>query len=473
MGLFGNKKGQAASPRPRVLKKTPSPPLPPLPPRPLQDVNVLIPKTTVSLMSDTTKLTDVAPWLSETSTESHVEGGPLVKLNQQTPSLPKGPTLKSLPEPAVNLLVGKQITQSRYITPRLFQIPTATLKKSRLLSKYYRDAWRKSASSTIVRLPDLDPDAFEMYYEWATTGEIFFPRELSLDDPITGKLSWAGCWPLVNAFVVSTVLSDYEFRGKIMRLLREKVERKTADAETIKHVFTTPDMDMEFKRFIIDEALAGGLANFRVPGLSLYSTEFIRSTLRRISQRVQLANSAKGSSGVVSREGNPTPFRGKERDICPDPVMEIRERLRATLATRISQRARSELEANGIETIDWAVRQRQRAEEVAQKLPVIGQQIRDVTAVNVASKHDRLTMSELPAMKQDLEKKCEPSKDTSKNASNDSCDNPSKDASQTTQYERGTLIADSSKLNEQATVNGVPGIEIGAHPKGERAIRLR
>lgn len=316
---------------------------------------------TSGILPEGTKVSAVAPWVVE------AEPGPSMRPRksrvQRKPNHPMKPDIASLrssshpANPLVTLLVGRHDPNARYLIPQLFQIPVSSLCKAGFFAKYKPWEQHGVQDSTLIRLADLDPNAFELYYEYICTGTIVFPRRIGMGGHGTMKWSWQGCWPLINASILATTLEDPKFSDYIFSLLKEKLQRgQLADLETIKHVFTTPDIDVRLKHFVLDEAIDSGFANFEINRLAGYPTFFLKIALRRMMKRLSEANLPNVTLG--SEVSAPRARNNANELLDPNitAIKEIKDQLRGIITTRDNTEARGWAQANGVETTDWAER---------------------------------------------------------------------------------------------------------------------
>lgn len=312
------------------------------------DDNISVPPNAVALIPPVNSIAQISPWVNGNDPgSSWTQAEPNIRIHQQTTSFPNAPfepNPKQL-DPEITLLVGKQDHHSRYLTRQVFRVPTSVLQHSKRLSKYEIYG---GTSSTLIKMPDLDPDAFKMYYEYICTGAIIFPKGAAMGGQSTTAWNWVGCWPLINAHILSTKLQDPKFGDYVLNFLNERLEwRDRVDVETVQHVFTKIGVGEQLKTFIVEAALCGGVSNFETRQLELYPFSFIRMALERAAYKLQILN----SSNNPENAGPGTDAAAKA-----EAMRLMKERLIAAATTRDSQQARADSESHSVRTVDWMYR---------------------------------------------------------------------------------------------------------------------
>lgn len=270
-----------------------------------------------------------------------------------TQSLPQQSSTPTFTDtgPYVTLLVGKQDLRSRYLTPQLFHVPASAIQHAVNLSKYYAESQAAVRSNNIIRLPDLDPNAFELYCEYISTRSIAFPRRIGLEDWGLKRRPWICCWPLINAHIFATTVGDPRFGRYVLGLLIDKLAlREAPDPDTITHVFTARDAGKDLKAFVVRQTLADGLTCFGSEQISRYPATFLHDVLHKISK---LFRTRRREAKKANR------MRASVSSHQPDYYSEgtlklVRERVVHALMGRESHVARVDADANGISSIDWA-----------------------------------------------------------------------------------------------------------------------
>ncbi|KAF2280468.1 uncharacterized protein EI97DRAFT_455358 [Westerdykella ornata] len=308
------------------------------------------------LLPKRTKMTDVAPWLTrERSAGLDSEDRTEIKVPQQSLSFPspRSALYSADSGPYVSLLIGRQDPNSRYLTPQLFRVPALALRYATKLSTYYVEAQAVVAPPRIISLPELEPTAFALYYEYISSGTIVFP---TVKNTIGGQnlntCPWVPCWPLINAHILATAVGDARFGKFVLGLLRDKLElRQAPDPDTIMHIFTAKDVGKDLKDFVVNQAVAHGLRKFEPEQLELYPATFLHAALDRISELfLNLRREAKNKTHSYGSVGL---FSHRDYEF-EEMLRSIGEWVAFALMARKAQTASNELKANGIAVIDWA-----------------------------------------------------------------------------------------------------------------------
>jgi hypothetical protein len=243
----------------------------------------------------------------------------------------------------IGLLVGTQDQGNPYLTTQLFQVPIGLLRHTNMSARLQHFAASGVPRTSVVRLPDLDPNALQLYLEYVSTGDVSFPKSVGITRPGREKLSWVACWPLINAHRVSTVLDDEDFARFIIRLLQKKIYRpQIVDPETLHHVFRAAGPD-PLKQLVVDEAIECGLDNFDSTFLARCPTPFILMALEIVIEKLKL--------DVLSRMENDWGVDAGILGADPIKMRRIRDRLKIEKMSRDFRQSKTEVD--GVKTVDW------------------------------------------------------------------------------------------------------------------------
>ncbi|KAF2786572.1 hypothetical protein K505DRAFT_343693 [Melanomma pulvis-pyrius CBS 109.77] len=218
-----------------------------------------------------TTLTDVSDFLAPTKAPEPPQTPLSARDSALRQSLPP-PFEVPAPEPPqgpyLRLLIGSQDPSSRYKTQQVFQIRPYLVKNSQVLSQIPSHEIPPGSSSSssspppATPLPNLDPQAFDLYLRYQPLGPHSHLRALP-----ELKASWRECWPLINAHILGTAIQDAGFADLMLDVVAEKLHAKRcADHETIRHVFSARGISPELKALLVDrclEADAEGIAGAR------------------------------------------------------------------------------------------------------------------------------------------------------------------------------------------------------------------
>ncbi|KAF2118647.1 hypothetical protein BDV96DRAFT_596502 [Lophiotrema nucula] len=254
----------------------------------------------------------------------------------------------------VTIIVGTQHSSSDYLTQRMFNVHRQFLKNSKILYPL-----TTSPESPIINLPDVEPEAFELYLKYAGTGLYEFSKDVphwNLKGEADKMLSWQECWPLLNAHVLSVKIRDEAFTDYIMDVLITNVNPHVCpDEATISHLFTASDVSEQLKRFVVNAYIDGREAGVGIEALENYPKIFLILALQEALARrgetpeVVEADSCRyhvhGLRGTCYIERRAKQRERKERY--------DRERRRGTQS---SLAAVDEAAQNGVKLHDWAYR---------------------------------------------------------------------------------------------------------------------
>jgi hypothetical protein len=308
-------------------------------------LTLLIPTSKPTSAVSPNELAKIAPWLAEPELGLVPNSQEFHKTEQSTALPPTKSKNKGTtePDPVVKLLVGKQDPHSQYFTPRLFILRSSALKDTRILSEYHRHNPGDVTASSPIKLPDLDPNAFDLYCEYVRTGKIKLSKRFGMDTNTAKRWSWTSCWPLLNAHILSTAICDHKFGKYLLSLLNVMLaHNQAADLDTMRHLFTMPGVSQELKNFVIDAIISNSRDNFSPQQLSSYPDSFVYVALHRAARMLKLGS----SPDECHTEGH----------IDVRSVKCIRDSLQGAVTTKESTNARKEAERDGIDCIDWANR---------------------------------------------------------------------------------------------------------------------
>ncbi|KAF2179079.1 hypothetical protein K469DRAFT_322002 [Zopfia rhizophila CBS 207.26] len=260
--------------------------------------------------------------------------------------------------PYLQLIVGRKVEGSRYITQRVFQIPSQLLTRSPVLTKYKRWALplRENARLPVVELPELDPSAFKAYLEWICTGKINLPHnvyERRGDGSERGTKEWNMCWGLINAHILATTIQDSRFAEYMLRLLRGVLdEMEGPDEATIRHVFEMEDVGEGLKNLVVERCMFSGcLRGLKIEKLVEFPREFLARVVDRLvggdgGEKEVCACYADGCDKHGKGNG-----KGKEKDF--NEIREMKNEIKRTAVSNEQRRAIEVGLANGVKIIDW------------------------------------------------------------------------------------------------------------------------
>jgi hypothetical protein len=248
--------------------------------------------TTISLASssDLTKLAKIVPRKQTPDSPPTARANGIRTYNHKSTTAatrtPDQPLAE--PDPVLRLLVGELNPNSEYLTQRLFLLRSSPLEDAELFS-HFRSC-NLGDAPPLIRLPSIDPHAFELYCEYLRFGEIGLTRHLDMKGGTTKAWSWAKWWPLLNAYVLSMALWDDKFGRQVMRLLEDMMGHgQPGDPEPIHHLFTTPGVSQEIKNVVVDILLGGTARSLSPKILALYPESFIYAASKRARFKLDLA----------------------------------------------------------------------------------------------------------------------------------------------------------------------------------------
>ncbi|KAF2865649.1 hypothetical protein BDV95DRAFT_599618 [Massariosphaeria phaeospora] len=301
------------------------------------------------------------------------------RLHSLAPTRPPPPPPPPTPAP-VYLLIGKQSLTSAYLTPRLFRINAGTLSRSKILTAHIQNPQNVLATrpttgdgnNTYIHLPDLDPEAFELYLDYLDQNAISSKWRDGTQNEHS-DYSWMQYWALVNAHILATTLGDAEFSEYVLDLLETRLTAgQCADVKTIKHVFASKGASDSLKRFLVNLNIDAGAQHFRDQDTSQYPSPYILMALEIALDRISNSEEATDTSACaypVHREDNDLSKSkpGKEksqREIKLDRIKEA--------TTEDIRQAADIAHRNGVKGIDWAARQTAQPVKVANRTSWVG-----------------------------------------------------------------------------------------------------
>jgi hypothetical protein len=253
------------------------------------------------------------------------------------------------------LLIGQQDTSSRYFTQRYVRVPASIIPDS---------AARLSGSSdnsSPVSIPELDPQAFELYQIWLRAETIHFRCSGAYSSPaIDFGYMWQVCWPLINAHILGCAIDAPEFCDRVMDLIQEKLRNApAADVDTINHIFSENERDISdvLRRFVvnryIDAGIEAGIADLQIPSLPpLFVYALLDAALRRLSSGDTVSQTS--DCEYHTHEASGTCYK-----LSVQPNVVTREK-KLEAAREISRKDSEEVvknvEINGVRTTDWEER---------------------------------------------------------------------------------------------------------------------
>ena len=302
----------------------------------------------------------IAPWL-DLETPGYLSP-------TQEPPKPAHPTasmpeiLPTVPseEVHITLLLGYHTPYCRYLLPRAFSIPVKLLRRSRTLCEYADKALEGNLDLDLVRLPDIDPETFEMWYEYVMWHRITLPRCKGLAGFSDKGWTWQACWPLINAYIMSTIIEDDVFGQYVWRLLKTNHERgQILDVETVRHIFLSSSEPIEeLVDLIINDAIDSGSISFENHLTVRLPTSFIELTLDRVEDRIkwvaERAERAYKLEDKVAKEHGESHLASDEAIVRKmNSLYKVRYLLKGVKGSRETEYIREGLAEDGIEATDW------------------------------------------------------------------------------------------------------------------------
>ncbi|KAF2243493.1 hypothetical protein BU26DRAFT_570183 [Trematosphaeria pertusa] len=340
--------------------------------------------------------------------------------------------------PMLNLLVGKQDPDSRYLTPRFFRIPETDGSDSEPSSSDQGSSQSSqhelaaseavtaddSNDSSLTRISVLDPHAFDLYRIYLRTGRIHYCiSETSLDGD--NKYTWQHCWSLINAYILGTTMEDIEFADRVMDILGDKIAPGVcADHDTIHHIFTSEGMSNQLRQFVVDRCIDAGAKNFRKEDTGRLPEAYVHlaleTALERISDGGQRQSSASAGCEYHMHRRPSRCYKQRELRRIEEKKRARREREKREKSDRGSEALRSLAQAtieaaqqSGVKSIDWADRRNEAGKSVRERhgktwvgfqRPANGELVEGVTSRvngvldnNSERRTDRQTVHELSA----------------------------------------------------------------------------
>lgn len=288
----------------------------------------------------------LAPWAVEDISPSCKADGSLTPKRTREMPIFRGNNINnrtSESDPIVKLLVGKQDPKSPYFTPRIFAIRKSALQHTTLLSEYKPPGETGIiANSRLVQLPELDPAAFELYYEYLRKGKLKLSKRTGLDTTTPNNWAWKSCWPLLNAHILSTEIGDLKFGKYILSLLEHLLAHSQLAGSTVEHLFETPGASHELRNFVTDLIITHSKCNFNRPYVEYFPALFVYTALGRSIRMLRLASSPSAKY---------TPHA-----IDVGSAKSLSENLYKYITTQESLAQRHKTEDEGIDCIDWEER---------------------------------------------------------------------------------------------------------------------
>jgi hypothetical protein len=196
--------------------------------------------------------------------------------------------VKSPSRQVTNVVIGQQDPSSRYFTRKYVQIAVSKRPNASV-------PFETTKGELFCLLPELDPQAFELYQTWLHTGVIALRRQgFDYAVPRTEITpAWKDCWPLFNAHILGCTINDADSPDRVIDVLQEKLGNNAhqVDVDTINHLFSAEveGIPQVLKDFVVCCCIEAGIesdfADLHIP--SLRPTFFrlvLKSALQRLSR---------------------------------------------------------------------------------------------------------------------------------------------------------------------------------------------
>jgi hypothetical protein len=113
-------------------------------------------------------------------------------------------------------------------------------------------AWTEGREK-VVRLPEVEPEVFRVYVDWAYTDALVFEADSSLKP--ANETSSRG---IVNIYLLGDVLDDVRLRNKAMELLNtHAISGRPPNTVTINYIWDITPTKSRLRKWIVDVTITG------------------------------------------------------------------------------------------------------------------------------------------------------------------------------------------------------------------------
>lgn len=277
-------------------------------------------------------------------------GSPSTQVANTTPpvrasAIINGASTEPHPRAAYKLILGRQDPTSSYFTRRYFRLNDLAASQKVL----------NASNDTLHHVPELDPQAFDMFKIWLHTRKIT-PWYL---DNVEKEHKWMASWPLMNAHILGCIIEEPDFADRVMDVLAERLAPLTCpDADTIAHIFALDreGVSKALKRLVIDRFIDSPEVGRNCLNIASMPKTFCQGALQTILQRFDRDFNPEAHSCCRYHIHGPNEACYKTRMTPVDVMKEQKLAEARALSTKDAEVVVANMIKNGIKSIDWEQR---------------------------------------------------------------------------------------------------------------------